>query len=186
MFLDSKKLLKGIKRGNHNDYRSYYDLHYGVFCQFANRFLQDYESSRDIVQEAFIAAWNNRDRFKDLDHMKSYLYKTIHNRCLNHIRNSKVEAKNLDEIQYLGSEGYFKNVLIEEEVYKHICMQIEQLPEMQRQVIEMHIEGMSNGEMAENLNVGINTIRTHKQRAKSTLKSQLRGILGLLLLTLVV
>ncbi len=171
------KKLKRIKIANRDDYRSFFDLHYKLFCQFANRFLNDYESSRDIVQDAMIHVWKVGSDFSDLNHMRAYSYKVIRSRCLNHLRNLRVVEKSENEIGYLNSTIHFRNVVVEEEIYSFICGKIEALPDMQRRVIEMHVKGMSNEDIATFLNITVNTVRTHKQRAKATLKLELENLL---------
>lgn len=177
MILKEDKIIKGINNGNHKDFHVFYEKHYKIFCQFAFRFVNDFESSRDIVQDAFINTWDKKHTFQEITHIKSYIYKTIRNRCLNYIRNNNVSAKNKDEIEYLGRDSVFRNILIEEETYSFICEKIESLPYMQKEVIELHIDGLSNEEIAHRLNINVNTVRTHKLRAKKILKSDLKKLL---------
>lgn len=181
MNYSEEDIVKGINKGSQKEFRFFYESHYKLFCQFAHRFINDMESSKDIVQEAFIYVWDSKGMYKETDHIKSYLYKSIRNRCLNHLRDQKIASRNKDEIEYLSKDSVFRNIVIEEESYNHICQKIEELPEMQRNVIELHIEGHSNEEIANRLNISTNTVRTHKQRAKSILKSNLGQTLAVLI-----
>ena len=61
---------------------------YSRFYYFAFHLVQDEEVSRDIVSESFAAAWRNRIH---IDHQKlnGYLFLSIRNKCLNHIKTHK-------------------------------------------------------------------------------------------------
>ncbi|MFV0555104.1 MAG: RNA polymerase sigma factor [Mangrovibacterium sp.] len=171
-----------INAGNQQAYRLFFDRNFLLMCQFAERFLDDVDATKDVVQEAFIRAWELREEFEDLGHLKGYLYKIIRNKCLNIKRNALVAERNKDEIQYLSSEKFYRDILVEEEIYNFICRKIEDLPEMQRLVIKHHIDGLSNEEIAQLLHITPNTVRTHKQRAKATLKIELDSLMSVLII----
>lgn len=62
---------------------------YPGMCSIADRYLNDEVQSKDIAQEAFIKLWGKREEFKDIVSVKSYLYTTVRNLCLNFIRDHR-------------------------------------------------------------------------------------------------
>ena len=55
--------------------------------------LKDEEDAKDIVQSLFIEIWEKR-RFEYLErNVKSYLYKSVRNRCLNYLRNNETNLR---------------------------------------------------------------------------------------------
>ncbi len=180
--MNEQIVIKKINKGNPACFKSFFDDNFLVLCQFSRGFVKDVDVAKDIVQEAFISVWEKRKEFTDKTHLKSYLYKSIRNLSLNHLRDQKVLEKNKQEIAYLSSDKFYRDSLIKEEVYDFICKKIEQLPEMQRKVMELHIENLSNEEIAQRLRISVNTVRTHKQRAKSILKDNLKHLALLLLI----
>ena len=59
---------------------------YPGLCNIANHYLNIDMLSKDVAQDAFIKWWNKREDFRDFAAVKSFLYITIRNQCLNYIR----------------------------------------------------------------------------------------------------
>lgn len=171
-------------KGDQNAFRVFHQKHVKLFYQFGLRFIDDYEVVRDIVQEAFIAMWDRVETFREEAHVKAFLYATVRNKAINYLRDRQVEAKNRENLSRLRDDAEFRNMAIEEEMYDFLCHKIETLPPMQRDVLWMHVDGFSNEEIAEKLNISVNTVLTHKQRAKSVLKDYLKDFSVLLLVFL--
>ena len=85
----------------------------------------------------------------------------------------KIEENYQNEYKLLASEEGFADMVVEEEVYRIVMKEIDELPGEQRKVILMHLEGKNNIEMAEIMHVSVNTVRTHKARARQALKAKL-------------
>lgn len=155
-----------------------------LFYHFASRYIDDMEVVRDIVQEAFIVAWQRLDEFKEEEHIKAFIYKTIRNRSINYLRDKQVEQRNREKLWKLQDQQDFRNAAIEEEVYDYLCRKIEMLPPMQQKVLWLHVDGLSNEEIARELNITVNTVLTHKQRARAILREYLDKSANILLFTL--
>lgn len=167
----------GINRLKKEDNSAFYEFHkehIKLFIQFGMRFIPDMEIVRDIVQDAFISAWERIDTFKEEVHIKAYIYTVIRNKAINHIRNSKVEKRYQEELRLLENDAEFVNMTIEEEMYDILCRKIDTLSPMQSSILWLHVDGYSNSEIAEKLNISVNTVLTHKQRYKSILKDYLK------------
>lgn len=54
--------------------------------------------------------------------------------------------------------------------------EIDGLPQEQRRVILLHLEGKNNIEIAEVMEVSVNTVKTHKARARQQLKTKLQDL----------
>lgn len=67
----------------------------------------------------------------------------------------------------------FRNSAVENELYDYLCQKIDMLPPMQRAVLWLHVDGLSNEEIAKQLNISVNTVLTHKQRARAVLREYL-------------
>ena len=155
-------------------FRAFHQEHVRLYCQFGLRFIDDMEAVRDIVQEAFIAMWERITTFREEAHVKAFLYATIRNKAINYLRDWQVEIKSREKMFQLQCEAEFRDIAIEEEMYDFLCKRIERLPIMQRDVLWMHVDGFSNEEIAKKLNISVNTVLTHKQRAKNELKNYIQ------------
>lgn len=173
MFREEYYTIEDLIQGDQKAFRAFHQKHVKLFCQFGLRFIDDLEVVRDIVQESFIAMWDRINTFREEAHVKAFLYATIRNKAINYLRDRKIEERNIGKLFQLQDDCVFRNIAIEEEMYDFLCKKIERLPPMQREVLWMHIDGYSNEEIAKKLNITTNTVLTHKQRAKSELKSYL-------------
>ena len=72
---------------------------YPGLCNIANHYLNNEMLSKDVAQDAFIKWWNKREDFRDFAAVKSFLYITIRNQCLNYIRDHR------KEVDLAGSSG---------------------------------------------------------------------------------
>ncbi len=107
--------------------------------------------------------------------IKNFLYTTVRNASLNYLRHRKVAKQYLD---YQDScpleEANVLDAIIRSEVVDEIYEAIQSLPESCRRISRMgYLEGMKNQEIAEELGLSINTIKTHKQRALQLLRLRL-------------
>lgn len=162
--------LSGAKKTNKDAFHVFHQNNVRLFYHFGLRFIDDIEVVRDIVQEAFIALWQRSDDYLDDSHRKAFLYTTIRNRSINYLRDRQVEQKNRQRLWQLQDQDSFRNLAIEDELYDYLCQKIELLPPMQREVLWLHVDGLSNEEIASQLKISVNTVLTHKQRARAVLK----------------
>ena len=130
----------------------------------------------DIAQDVFVNLWKARVTIESLVHMRMYLYQSMRHRCLNYMRVKKLEEMYCHEYALLESEEGFGDAVVEEEVHRMGMEEIEQLPLEQRRVIMLHLEGKNNIEIAEILKVSVNTVKTHKARARQQLKTKLKDL----------
>ena len=68
------------------EYKNLFEKLYSSLCLFANKYLDNLELSRDIVQDVFIKIWEDKIEFNDENTIKSYLYTSVKNRCLYYLK----------------------------------------------------------------------------------------------------
>jgi len=152
--------------------------YYAPLRSYASRFIVDADENNDVVQEVFVAFWNGEKDFPNEKAVKTYLFYSVRNKCLNLLR--KDRKKSLDDLSLeLPSveEG-----IIEEDVFQRIQFALNHLSEQERLVMIRTMDGLSNNEIAEDIAVSINTIKTVKKRAYQKLREQLKGIEWVLVL----
>ena len=110
--------------------------------------------------------WEKRSSFFHEGALKSFLYKTVRNACLNYLDHLKV-CQNYENYvsQDVTSQEYFQNSMIEEEVNRIIAENIQKLPESSRLIYLLSLKGVKNTEIAEDLEISINTVKTQKQKS---------------------
>jgi len=180
-----KNIIKHIKRGEKRAFREVFDAYFHPLSAFGYKYVPDPPVVEDMVQEAFISFWEKRQDFDHLAALKSFLYTSVRNKCLNHIKHQAVRKKHEDSLAYeLESDHGFAHHVIEEEVFNQLLAEIKLLPESAREIMILALNGMKNQEIADELGVSINTVKTQKKIAYSKLKDKLEPSLNTILLSL--
>jgi len=165
-------LKKTIQKGDEIAFKQLFGSFYPSLCLFANKYLNDQEVSQDIAQDAFLYLWNKNADFSSKDSVQSYLYRYVRDRSLNYLRNKKLRHQ--IELKKIESEFSFRDNLIEEETYNIIYSAIRTLSPQTQQVIELSLDGLRNQEIADQLNISINSVKTVKARAFMALRMELK------------
>ncbi|GAA4298739.1 RNA polymerase sigma-70 factor [Aestuariibaculum suncheonense] len=178
-------VLKEISKKNEKVFKTFFDSHYNGLVAYANGFLFDTESSEDLVQEVFIYIWENASKLNIVTSLKSYLYAMVRNRCYNYLKSIKVTDKyKVLEFNINLITDHVLDAAPEEEkmiVYHQILKIIDTLPEKMQQVVRLKfIENYSYQEIADELNVSLNTVKTQLKRAKSKITEMISLVLVLL------
>ena len=152
---------------------------------FANKFTKDPDASADIVHQVFINLWEKRDSIEPDKQIKSYLFTSVHNRCLNFLRDNKKFVKHDLPADSAALSHYVEGAdrLEEEELRKRIDTAIEELPEKTREVfILSRFEELKYKEIAQRLDISVKTVENQMGRALRILREKLGDFLVVLLM----
>ncbi len=124
------------------------------------------------MQEVFIYLWEESHLISIKKSLKSYLFITVRNRCINHLKTIKITDTDhlidLNLITTLNSD-IFETYNDEEKVrlYEKVHEIIAVLPDKMKQIVIMkYINDYKYKEIADELDVSINTVKTQLKRAK--------------------
>jgi RNA polymerase sigma-70 factor (ECF subfamily) len=168
------------------DLRQLFDEFYTRLVHFSCQIIDDPETAEDLVQEVFIKYWSQRENISaNKLAVKNFLYTSVRNASLNVIRHNKVAEEYLKgQDEFLEEEACI-HAIIRSEVLAEIYRIIESLPESCQLISKMgYLEGMKNQEIAEELGISVNTVKTQKQRALKLLRLKLDPELFALLILL--
>lgn len=170
-----QELIDGINNKKRAPWRELYNHFYAPLCSYSYRITNNSQASEDIVQDILIKLWYSKTTFDDAPKLKSYLFKAVYSRSLNHKRDNKnitITNQELTDFDHLTEENYIK-MAIEEDALNQFYKVLEKLPTQQREIILLALKGDKNEEIATKLNVSINTIKTQKKRAYTFLRENL-------------
>jgi RNA polymerase sigma-70 factor (ECF subfamily) len=178
-------VIKHIKQGDKKAFKSVFDNYFNALCAFGYRYISDLSAVEDMAQEVFISFWENRNDFDHINAVKAFLYTSVRNKCLNHIKHQAVLKKHENALTYeLHSEQFFTNHIIEEETFNQLYIEIRNLPKAAQQIMLLALNGLKNQEIADELNISVNTVKTQKKISYATLKDKIGPILNVILLNL--
>lgn len=156
---------------------------YPRLCAVADHYLHDEEQSKDVVQEAFINLWNAGNVGNTILSVKSYLYTAVRNLCLNYLRDYKKNMSFSIE-QADGADEPFKAVVIEEEAIALLRASIEKLSPQSSRIMKCVLQGKGNQEIAEEMGISVNTVKTLKYNAMRTLRDDMKEMYYILVVLL--
>ena len=143
---------------------------------YAWKYTGQKESASDVVQEAFIKLWKIREDLNPNESVKAYLYSTVRNLSLNHIRdNSRVQTGL--KLADLNKEAVQPEVEQRDETNKQkmklIKKWISELPERQQEAFMLsRFEGLDHEEISLVMNVSPRTVNNHIMQALKNLTEQ--------------
>ncbi|PKQ69407.1 RNA polymerase sigma-70 factor [Labilibaculum manganireducens] len=163
-------------------YNSLFNEMYAGLCLFSERFLIVSSEGEDLVQEVFVKLWAKFDDFDSLNAIKAYLYQATRNACLNSIRHEKVKRKyEAEQVHQVESETYFLKQVVEEETSRIIANSIDELPPQCKKILQLSMQGLKNQEIADDLGISVNSVKTQKRIAYKTLRSKLQNIFDIVM-----
>ena len=180
------KIIKNIIKGDRKAFKTVFDEYFNALSAFGYKYIPDPFVVEDMVQESFISFWEKRQDFTHINAVKSFLYTSVRNKCLNHLKHQTVVQKHEKALVYeLESDHAFNSHVIEEETFNQLFVEIRNLPPAAQEIMLLALNGLKNQEIADELKVSINTVKTQKKIAYSKLKENLgshfNGILMALL-----
>ncbi|HAF31237.1 MAG TPA: RNA polymerase subunit sigma-70 [Bacteroidales bacterium] len=142
---------------------------------FANRFMQDFDDAKDIVQEIYIKLWNMRTELDKYNSVEALAMRMTRNLCLDKIKLNKTIPLNgsIKEESFNETDSKEKEVEIKLAVLR-AKKAIDHLEEPQKTIMQLRdIEGYDYDEIAQILNMNVNTIRVSLSRARKKVRDYL-------------
>lgn len=183
--MDEATLIRQAKRGNVAAFNRLVLAHQELAYNVAYRIMGDRQSAEDVTQEAFIAAYQSLNRFRE-GNFKSWVLRIVTNRCYDELRRYKRRPQfSLDELAADNEsfaalrsptespEAQRQRAELAEAIER--CLQ--GLPEDQRvATVLCDVEGYDYNEIADIMTVSLGTVKSRISRARTKLRDCLRGL----------
>lgn len=165
--------MKGSSQKDQN-YESIFKAHYQQLYLYALRLVHSPECAADITNDVFCYFWEKYDQLNLSTSPLPWLYSIVRNYCVNYLRHKEVEQKYQNKIH---PADWYAHSLQEEIEHERkiirIMKNIELLPPQTRRVFnEYFIHRRKQKEIAEELQISINTVKTHIMRALQILREK--------------
>lgn len=172
-----KELIADFIKGDPKAFKEIYDVYFNRMFVFAVKLIEAKDESEDIVLDSFTKLFQMHQRFESLPNIVAFLYVTVRNTCLNHLRHTQLmESKKKEWAKtHLETDTWLEINQVEGEMLKAIYKAVEELPKGSRSVIKLYLEGLSTLEIADRLDISVPTVRSQKRHAIQLLKAALRS-----------
>lgn len=180
-----------LRQGDKRAFELIFKANYEALCRFAFSFLGDREESEEMVQQMFAGIWEKRQNLDIKSGLKSYLFGSIRNACLNRIEHGKVKLKyqeyQLNQAPITTRPNLVSETLQAKELERLIYKSVEALPTQCRTVFGLsRFAGLTYQEIADKLEISVKTVENHMGKALKELRINLADYLTILSFTLII
>jgi len=151
--------------------RRFQDMVYG----YAYAILGDFHLAEDVAQEAFITAYQKLDQLRDAKAFPGWLKRIVLTQCNRMTRRKSLPTEPLETA--LGVSTVHSDpaeIMLEKEMSDSILMAVQALPEKERMVTTLlYINGYSQNEVANFLEVSVGTVNSRLHRSREKLKERM-------------
>lgn len=182
--LYEKILLEKLSESDNSSYSIIFTTYYSDLVQFAGTFILDLDTCEELVQDAFVYFWENRQSLKIQTSLKSYLLKMVQNRCIDWLRHLKIQDQyNVYADHHLRlMENNTENYILYSELKANLEKALDSLPPEIALAFRLNRqEGLTQHEIAECQNVSVRTIEVRIGKALILLREQLKDYLPTIL-----
>ena len=179
---EDRELFRRIKQGSEEAFRVVYGKYHRILYAVALKMLKDRSAAENAVQHVFVKLWIGRQEMTVMLSLRNYLYTMTRNYILNYLRSRNTELVHSYRLAQLVPEASdpLDAQIEREDLLQKLDTVIAGLPTQKRQVMYLRKAGYSNPEIAEMLNLSVNTVRSHYQEGVKLLKSRFGHIVLLI------
>lgn len=184
---DKVKLL-ALKQGDEKVFESVFREFYAPLCVHARRYLIDPDVAEEVVQDMFFKMWERRDSMVINTSLVAYLFKSVTNHALNHIK-YQTHARKYQEYVGFRVDDHRSvsahDALVHADLEKQLIGLVKSMPEKRRKIFEMsRLEGLKYNDIAEKLGISIKTVEVQMSKALEFMREKLRDYLPTLWLVI--
>ena len=172
---EEKTLFENIQQGDEKAFEQLFKLYYSYLCNFAAKIVEDDVTGEEIVQDFFVKFWDRRNKLTVETSLKNYLFRSVKNLCLNHIKHNEIKLQHARTVISQSESSNYNNDYIEVNLAEDIAKSIEELPEKRREIFRLsREEGLKYREIAEKLHISIKTVEIQMSLAIKSLRKKLQ------------
>ena len=166
------ELVNECRNGSRKAQFELYKLYANAMYNVALRIVNDDAEAEDVLQEAFLDAFNRVKDFRQETTFGLWLKQIVINRAINYLRKRKLDLISLDDVEVADEPNYDESETVLK--VEAIKAAIAELPDGYRVVLTLYLfEGYDHEEIAHILKITENTSRSQYMRAKRKLNSLL-------------
>jgi len=164
----SQTAFLAFQSGDRSGLSYFFDLHYASLLLFAEAILKTSGEGEEIVDEAFLKAWDRRAEFEGPHNLRLFLYRCTKNACIDILRQrsrARGRVKYLTAVQENQTPS-IESALIQANTYSEILASLSNLPPKCRQILVLStLEEKSYEEIAQEMKISVHTVRNQRARA---------------------
>jgi len=180
-------LVQKIRNKDNNAIGELYELVYRDIYFTAYKVLKNKEDAEDIVHDSFIICMKKIDTLKDDTAFLTFINRTVMNKSLNYLRDSKFELSDVTvnadgeevvmDIEDTSKHANVEKVINDAETQRMVMEIIDKLPELQRMTIMLfYYEDFNISDIAKIMECSDNTVKSRLNYARKTIKAEVEKL----------
>ena len=178
--LEERFIISGLKKRDKAVFDFVFKYYYSGLCAYSMNYISSQQVAEDIVQGFFVSLWIKSENLEINTSLKSYLFTSVKNKCLDHLKHNKVKESYQKHLTNTPDqqEPSHLSMYVETELNEILASAIEKLSPRCREIFELsRFEGLKNAEIAEKLQISKRTVELQISNALKLLKEELKDIL---------
>jgi len=156
-----------MPRFNQQEFLSLVEEHQGVVHKVVNLYADNVDDRKDLRQEILCQAWSAYERFNGDSKFSTWLYRVSLNTALTFLKRGKKHRPDTEAIPDVPEK--VKNSLDDVEQLRWAIRQLEMVD---RLLINLHLEGYSNEDIARFSGLSDGNVRVRLHRIKQKIQEQ--------------
>lgn len=174
---DLEEVIGQLKKDDRSAVDALFAFYYPRLFHFSRSILKIEEQIDDLLQEVFVKIWINRHRIDRPETFNALIFTITRNEVLNLIRSNLRDQSFRDKLylRSVGEEYNSFNPLEFDEIKSGIDRIVDTLPEKRKQIfILSRTEGLSNKEIAHQLQISEKTVEDHITHAIKKIRGMMK------------
>jgi RNA polymerase sigma-70 factor (ECF subfamily) len=174
-----RELIEGLRAGSRRALEALLAAFWNPLCQYAGGILNGAADPQDVVQEAFIKLWDQRDRWRVDGSLKALLYTVTRNAALDELRRAGRMERGRAQIDIATPEPTPSEHAVAGELERAAARAVSALPPKRQEVFRLaREEGLTYAEIAEVLGRSPQTVANQMSLAMADLRAALAPYLS--------
>lgn len=186
---DDRPLVDAARRGDRDAFRMLFERYNRRAYALALGVVRHPDDALDVVQEGFIKAYKNLDKFAGNSSFFTWLYRIVMNLAIDHLRkHRRARPAPIDDPRVIDEaaeasllfgllSGHPGRALLDKQIRSRIDAALDELSENHRMVLVMReLEGLSYEEMAKAMGCSKGTIMSRLFHARKNMQRQLADL----------
>jgi RNA polymerase sigma-70 factor (family 1) len=170
--------IHSFSKGDTSTFPLIFKEFYPSLVAYANRIVNEDYAAEEVVQQCFIKLWERKPRVDGVVSFKAYLYRMVHNACMDHLKREHRSSEQLFNLPNEKQEKSHLENMIRSETLRELYAAINELPKECGKVVRMYFEeGQDTEAIARKLGISVNTVRNQKRKGIGLLKKRFLPLL---------
>lgn len=179
----TKEVLADFQKGDHKAFEVVFLAYYNKVKNFIRGFIKSESETEELTQELFVNLWSNHAVIDPDKSFNSYLHMVAHNSVIDFLRHRLVHQKFISNSSHIEYSPSSEDEMIGRETSLLIDLLVDKMPPQRKQIyILSRQKGLSNSEIATQLNTTKRNVESQLSFALKELRSAIYGLFLLMFL----